>query len=338
MAANTDSLELADRNLAHRRPQRRRSTGARCRACGRWCRTRAWSGRRCGCARARARSRARAATSRAWVESCPPDTPTRHPAGLRRQRHQPARQRGRLDQEDLAAAGVALGRVGGHERVWLAPPAQLLVECRSRRGRRSHRRTRRCGTGPARGCAHWHRTRSGAGDPGRPRPRSTSAVTELPRSAKRSVSPSSRPRSAISALPVPGQVGGRLAEAGGAVHLYRQVPRRRAAHEVLPVLRLGDGDVRGRQVAEHGGAGQRRQRARRTSAPRGLRRCRCAARSRADAAARSRTSVPKGISLPEQAHGGRARRRPPAGTSAARRTRGSSADTTWARPPRGWPR
>ena len=40
------------------------------------------------------------------------------------------------------------------------------------------------------------------------------------------------------AVPVPGEVGGRLAEAGGAVDLHGEVARRRAAHQLLAVLPL----------------------------------------------------------------------------------------------------
>src|SRR5213076_3392142 len=62
------------------------------------------------------------------------------------------------------------------------------------------------------------------------------------------------------AVAVPGEVRRRLAEAGGAVHLDRQVLRGRGAHQLLTVLPLADRDVRGREVREHGGAGERRQR------------------------------------------------------------------------------
>ena len=69
------------------------------------------------------------------------------------------------------------------------------------------------------------------------------------------------------AVAVPGQIGGRLAEAGGAVELHGEVLRGRHAHEVLAVLPLADRDVRGREVREHGRAGERRQRARRHRRP-----------------------------------------------------------------------
>ena len=103
------------------------------------------------------------------------------------------------------------------------------------------------------------------------------------------------------AVAVPGEVGGRLAEAGGAVHLHGEVARRRAAHQLLAILPLRDGDVRRREIGEHGGAGRAPPACRAAPAPRGPRRRRCAARSPADAAGGTRTSVPNGTSPPSSA-------------------------------------
>ena len=68
-------------------------------------------------------------------------------------------------------------------------------------------------------------------------------------------------------LAVPGQVGARLAEAGGAVDVGGQVPGRgRAAHEAA-VLGASDGDRRARDVDQHGRPGQGGARARRHRDP-----------------------------------------------------------------------
>ena len=111
------------------------------------------------------------------------------------------------------------------------------------------------------------------------------------------------------AVAVPGQVGGRLAEAGGAVHLHREVARRRAAHQLLPVLPLGDGDVGRRQVGEHRRTGRAPRACWAAPAPRGPRRCRCAARSPAGAAGGTSTSVPNGTSPPSRVDAARRRLR-----------------------------
>ena len=68
-------------------------------------------------------------------------------------------------------------------------------------------------------------------------------------------------------LPVPGQVGGRLAEPGGRVHVAGDRPRRLRGAQRAAVVGLAHGDVAGRQVRQHGRPGQRAVGARRDRRP-----------------------------------------------------------------------
>ncbi|SOZ01697.1 conserved protein of unknown function [Cupriavidus taiwanensis] len=68
-------------------------------------------------------------------------------------------------------------------------------------------------------------------------------------------------------LAVPGQVGGRLALAGRGVQVGRQAARRLLRHQLVPVARLADHDIRCRQVDQHRSPGQRRERRRRDRHP-----------------------------------------------------------------------
>ncbi|MCY1509157.1 hypothetical protein D9M68_434900 [compost metagenome] len=68
-------------------------------------------------------------------------------------------------------------------------------------------------------------------------------------------------------LPVPGQVGRRLALAGRSVQVRRQAARRLLRHQLVPVARFADHDVRCRQVHQHGRAGHRGKRRRRHRHP-----------------------------------------------------------------------
>jgi hypothetical protein len=58
---------------------------------------------------------------------------------------------------------------------------------------------------------------------------------------------------------VPGEVGGRLAEARGAVEVGREAARRLVGDELVAVALLADDDVRRREVRHHGGAGEGRE-------------------------------------------------------------------------------
>ena len=68
-------------------------------------------------------------------------------------------------------------------------------------------------------------------------------------------------------LPVPGEVGGRLAGARGGVEIGREAARRLRLAEQLARVGLADRDVAGRQVGQHGGARQRPLPARRGRHP-----------------------------------------------------------------------
>ena len=68
-------------------------------------------------------------------------------------------------------------------------------------------------------------------------------------------------------LPVPGQVGGALAPAGGREDIGRLGPRRLAGAQHGPLVRLADHDVGGRQVQQDPRPGQRRPRRGRQGGP-----------------------------------------------------------------------
>ncbi len=66
---------------------------------------------------------------------------------------------------------------------------------------------------------------------------------------------------------VPGEIGGRFAEAGGAVEIRGEAARRLVRAELAPVAVLADDDVRRREVQQHGRARERRVRRRRDRRP-----------------------------------------------------------------------
>ena len=108
-------------------------------------------------------------------------------------------------------------------------------------------------------------------------------------------------------VPVPREVRGRLPEPRRAVHLDGDVLGRRGAHQLLAVLQLANRHVGGGQVREHGGAGERGDRARRHRRPEVL----------ADVGVEHEVGKvpgadehvgPEGNAVPEQGHLGRARR------------------------------
>ena len=176
-------------------------------------------------------------------------------------------------------------------------------------------------------------TTSAAGGPRPARAGRRRRRRRCPPSAKRSVSATSDAALGDEAVAVPGEIRRRLAEAGGAVQLHGEVLRGRRAHELLAVLPLADDDVRRGEVREHGRARQRGDRARRHRRPEVLADVGVqheVAEMRARGPGRRCRTAPR---APSSVDRGRARVAPPAGTSAARRTRGSSADTTSA-PPR----
>ena len=112
-------------------------------------------------------------------------------------------------------------------------------------------------------------------------------------------------------LAVPAEVGGRFAEPGRRVQVGREAARRLQADEPVPVVRLADRDVRGRQVDEHRRAGQRGVATTAGSAPRRPRRSRRAIFSSGRSAASKSRSAPNGTSAPSRRTLGRhARCRP----------------------------
>ena len=194
--------------------------------------------------------------------------------------------------------------------------------------RRARRRPARCDTPHARGRACGgvlRRTRSGACDPSTQRREiDVDDAVRAARARSARVSASSSPRSAISPWPSQARSAVDSPKPGRAVELHREVLRRRHAHQIAAVLPLADGDVRRRQVGEHGGAGERRERARRHRHPEVLADLGVQDEARRCAAASTRTSVPNGTPSPSSSIAVAARRGARAGTSAARRTRGSS--------------
>ena len=56
---------------------------------------------------------------------------------------------------------------------------------------------------------------------------------------------------------VPGQIGGRLAVARARIEVGREAAAGLARHELAPVVGLAHGDVGGREIQQHRGAGQR---------------------------------------------------------------------------------
>ena len=185
-------------------------------------------------------------------------------AHVGRQRTQPLRQRGGLDAEDLAAAMVALRGIGRHEG------QRLDVASEDVPGRRRPA----VAHGPARDAAHGARMAGGVlAERGLPQAvgaqRREIDVGDRRRAAQREALRLRHQLPAIGDQPVavPRQVGGRFPEAGGAVELDRQVLGGRHADQVAAILELADGDVRGRQVGEHGGAGERGEGARRHRRP-----------------------------------------------------------------------
>src|SRR5262249_9077610 len=161
------------------------------------------------------------------------------PARLR-ERRQALRERRRLDEERLAAADVAPRGVGGHERPRLDASAERAGHPRGARGGARGRRrpapwapATRPGPGPpslaAGGLAEavlGERAQVDVDD------RGGAGAREARRLGDQLATLRDEP------VPVPGDVGRRLAEAGGAVHLDGDVLRSGPAHEVLAVLPL----------------------------------------------------------------------------------------------------
>ena len=187
-----------------------------------------------------------------------------HPPSVGRQRAQPLGERGCLDEEDLVTAMITLGPIGGHEGQGIHVAAQRVVggavpRVGHRLERYAAQRSRvRGGVLPEGVLPHavggqrrevdvCHRRRARQREALRLRHQLTAIGNEP--------------------VPVPRQIGARLPEARGAVELHGEVLRRRHAHEIATVLPLADRDVGGRQIRQHGGAGERRQRARRHRRP-----------------------------------------------------------------------
>ena len=187
-----------------------------------------------------------------------------HTTSRVRQRDQPARERRRQDVKHLGAALVETRRIGRDERVRLDAALEAVEHLRPAALRlpldRDDAKRRRMARGvlAERRLAHAVLDQHARVDVGeRERPRQAEARGLGEDLAAFGDDP----------LPVPGEIGGRLAEAGGAVHLHRQVLRRRAAHQLVAVVALRDRDVRRRKVREHRRARERGERPRRDRHP-----------------------------------------------------------------------
>lgn len=160
---------------------------------------------------------------------------------------------------------VALRRIGRDEGKRIDPPAQRVPEGRG--ARVTHGRTRR--DGPERGAVLRGVLTEGRLSHAVGQQRRQIDVGDRRRARERESLGLRQQLAAVRHQPVavPCQVGRRFAEARRAVQLRRQVLRRRHADEVATVLPLADRDVRRREIREHGGAGERRERARRDGRP-----------------------------------------------------------------------
>ena len=187
-----------------------------------------------------------------------------HTTSRVRQRDQPARERRRQDVKHLGAALVETRRIGRDERVRLDAALEAVEHLRPAALRlpldRDDAKRRRMARGvlAERRLAHAVLDQHARVDVGE---------RERPRQAEARGLGEDLAAFADDPLPVPGEIGGRLAEAGGAVHLHRQVLRRRAAHQLVAVVALRDRDVRRRKVREHRRARERGERPRRDRHP-----------------------------------------------------------------------